>query len=163
MWIVRGGFPIKTMNVYLIEHEGGVTMFDAGISDMTDALRSAGARLGGIKRIVLGHADADHRGAAPGIDAPIYCHPAERVAAESSSAFRDYWDLSKLARHGRLLLGKLLPAWDGGAVRVAGTVAGRGSARGLPGDRASRPRARADRAVPRLRPACAGVGLLLHA
>ncbi len=122
VWIVRGGFPIKTMNVYLIEHEGGVTMFDAGISDMTDALRSAGARLGGIKRIVLGHADADHRGAAHGIDAPIYCHPAERVAAESDAAFRDYWDLSKLAPHGRLLLGKLLPAWDGGGVKVAGTV-----------------------------------------
>ncbi|HUO74654.1 MAG TPA: ester cyclase [Solirubrobacteraceae bacterium] len=122
VWIVRGGFPMRTMNVYLIEHEGAVTMFDAGISDMTGAVRAAGARLGGIKRIVLGHADADHRGAAPGIDAPVYCHPAERAAAESSSAFRDYWDLSKLGRHGRLLLGRLLPVWDGGEVTVAGTV-----------------------------------------
>jgi steroid delta-isomerase-like uncharacterized protein len=122
VWVVRGGFPLRTMNVYLIRDNGGVTIFDGGISDMTDAVRTAAARLGGVKRIVLGHADADHRGAAPGIDAPIYCHPAERAAAESSSAFRDYWDLSKLARHGRALLGRLLPVWDGGAVRVAGTV-----------------------------------------
>ena len=78
VWIVRGGFPVKTMNVYLIEDEGGLTMFDGGISDMTDAVRMAGARLGGIKRVVLGHVDCDHRGSAPAIDAPIYCHPAER-------------------------------------------------------------------------------------
>jgi glyoxylase-like metal-dependent hydrolase (beta-lactamase superfamily II) len=99
-------------------------MFDAGIRDMTDAVRVAGVRLGGIKRIVLGHADADHRGAAPGIDAPVYCHPAERAAAESDDAFRDYFDLSKLQPHGRALLGRLLPVWDGGRVEVAGTVQG---------------------------------------
>jgi steroid delta-isomerase-like uncharacterized protein len=122
VWVVRGGFPMRTMNVYLIEDDGGVTMFDAGISDMVDPIRAAGARLGGIRRIVLGHADADHRGAAPGIDAPVYCHPADREAAESDSAFRDYWDLTKLARHGRAVLGRLLPVWDGGAVTIAGTV-----------------------------------------
>ncbi len=122
VWIVRGGFPVKTMNVYFIEDDGGVTMFDAGIKDMTDAVRVAGVRLGGIKRIVLGHADADHRGAAPGIDAPVYCHPAERAAAESDAAFRDYFDLSKLQPHGRALLGRLLPVWDGGHVELAGTV-----------------------------------------
>ena len=72
------------MNVYLIEDDGGVTVFDAGICDMTAAVRAAGARLGGIKRVVLGHADADHRGAAPGLGAPVYCHPAERAAAESA-------------------------------------------------------------------------------
>jgi steroid delta-isomerase-like uncharacterized protein len=122
VWIVRGGFPLRTMNVYLIQEDDGVTMFDGGIADMTGALRIAIARLGGIKRIVLGHVDADHRGSAPGFDAPIYCHPAERAAAESDSSFRDYWDLTKLARHGRVLLGRLLPVWDGGAIRVAGTV-----------------------------------------
>jgi hydroxyacylglutathione hydrolase len=122
VWIVRGGFPAKTMNVYLIEDEGGVTMFDGGIKDMTDAVRVAGVRRGGIKRIVLGHADADHRGVAPGIGVPVYCHPAERAAAQSDSAFRDYFDLSKLAPHGRALLGRLLPVWDGGAVQVAGTI-----------------------------------------
>ncbi len=122
VWVVRGGFPIKTMNVYLLEHDGGVTVFDAGISEMTTAVAAAGARLGGVRRIVLGHADADHRGSAPGFDVPVLCHPAEREAAESNSTFRNYWDLSKLDVHGRWLLGRLLPFWDGGAVRVSGTL-----------------------------------------
>jgi glyoxylase-like metal-dependent hydrolase (beta-lactamase superfamily II)/ketosteroid isomerase-like protein len=122
VWIVRGGFPQRTMNVYLLEDDGGVTAFDAGISDMIAPLAGAGARLGGIKRVVLGHADADHRGAAPGLDAPVYCHQADREAAESSETFRPYWDLSKLGPHGRVLLGRLLPAWDGGGVEIAGTV-----------------------------------------
>ncbi len=122
VWIVRGGFPVRTMNVYLIADDGGVTMFDGGISDMAPAVVAAGARLGGIKRVVLGHADADHRGAVPGVDAPVYCHPLEREAAESDSPMRPYWHLEELAPHGRLLLGRLLPMWDGGAVKIAGTV-----------------------------------------
>jgi glyoxylase-like metal-dependent hydrolase (beta-lactamase superfamily II)/predicted ester cyclase len=122
VWIVRGGFPSKTMNVFLIEDDGGVTVFDAGISDMTTTVRSAAARLGGIKRVVLGHADADHRGAAPGLGAPVHCHPAERDAAQSSDPFRPYWNLEKLGRHGRALLPRLLPVWDGGAVQIAGAV-----------------------------------------
>lgn len=129
VWIVRGGFPMKTMNVYLIADGGpgpdgrvGVTMFDAGISAMAGALRAAGARLGGITRVVLGHADPDHRGAAPAIGAPVYCHPAEREAAESPFPSRPYWRFDQLAPHGRLLLPRMLPAWDGGAVQIEGTV-----------------------------------------
>lgn len=122
VWIVRGGFPMKMMNVYLIEDDGGVTVFDAGIEDMSRSLAAAGARLGGIKRVVLGHADADHRGAAPGLGVPTYCHPDERQAAEASSPFRDYWDLSKLGAHGRFLLSRLIPVWDGGAIAVTDTV-----------------------------------------
>jgi hydroxyacylglutathione hydrolase len=122
VWIVRGGFPARTMNVYLIEDEGGVTVFDAGIAGMGPALRAACARLGGVRRVVLGHADCDHRGAAPALGAPTYCHPAERAAATSPDGFRDYWDLGRLSLHGRLLLSRLLPAWDGGAVTIAGTV-----------------------------------------
>lgn len=122
VWLVRGGFPIKTMNVYLLEDEGGVTVFDGGISDMTTAVAVAGARLGGIKRLVLGHADADHRGVAPGLGVPVYCHPAEQLAAQSPGPYRDYFDFAKLDRHGRFLLRKLLPVWDGGAVTIAGTV-----------------------------------------
>ncbi len=122
VWVVRGGFPSKTMNVYLIEEDGGVVMFDAGISDMTAAVRAAGARLGGIRRVVLGHADADHRGTAPGVGAPVYCHPAEREAAESSDAWRYYWDFSKLKPYGRVVLKRAIPIWDGGAVKIAGTV-----------------------------------------
>ena len=122
VWLVRGGFPAKTMNVYLIEDEGGLTMFDAGISDMAGALGAVHARMGGLKRIVLGHADCDHRGSAPGIDAPVYCHSADRAAAESDAVFRDYWDFSKLAAFARPIYPKMLSAWDGGAVHIEGTL-----------------------------------------
>jgi steroid delta-isomerase-like uncharacterized protein len=121
VWLVRGGIP-KTMNVFLIEDDGGVTAFDAGISDMTAPLAAAAARLGGVRRVVLGHADADHRGAAPGLGAPVYCHPAERDAAESPEHYRPYWDRAKLDPHGRTVLWRLISTWDGGAVEVAGTV-----------------------------------------
>jgi hydroxyacylglutathione hydrolase len=124
VWILRGGFPIKEMNVYLIKDGAGVTVFDAGSSDMGPAIASAAARLGGIERVVLGHADADHRGAAPALRAPTYCHPAEQAAAESNVPGRPYWDFSKLGPHGRFLLKRLIPMWDGGAVRIAETVQG---------------------------------------
>ncbi len=122
VWIVRGGFPMRTMNVYLLRDEGGVTMFDAGISAMKSAVAVAGARLGGLRRVVLGHADADHRGAAAGLGAPVFCHPADRSAAEAPGPFRSYWDLSKLAPYARVAYPRLLAAWDGGALEVSGTV-----------------------------------------
>jgi glyoxylase-like metal-dependent hydrolase (beta-lactamase superfamily II)/predicted ester cyclase len=121
VWIVRGGRP-RTMNAYLIEYDGGVTLFDAGISAMQAALSAAGARLGGIQRVILGHADCDHRGAAARLGAPIYCHPLEEPAARSAAAFRDYWDFHKLSFRGRAVLPLLLRMWDGGALDVAGTV-----------------------------------------
>lgn len=122
VWVLRGGFPKKTMNVYLIADGDGLTMFDAGISAMADGVAAAAARLGEITRIVLGHADADHRGCAPALGVPVYCHPAERAAAESDAPFRPYWDFAKLTPQGRLLYPRLLPSWDGGAVKIAGTV-----------------------------------------
>ncbi len=121
VWVLRGG-RMRNMNVYLIADEGGITMFDAGISAMSAVLASACARLGGVKRVVLGHADADHRGAAGALGAPIYCHPAERAAAESPSSVRDYWDLHKLAPFARPIYPWLLRSWDGGAVTIEGTV-----------------------------------------
>ena len=121
VWLVRGGVP-KTMNVYLLEDDSGVTVFDAGISGMAAPIAAAAARMGGIKRVVLGHADADHRGAAPGLNAPVYCHPADREAAESPESYRPYWDRSKLDMRGRTVLWRLIAGWDGGPVQIAGTV-----------------------------------------
>jgi steroid delta-isomerase-like uncharacterized protein len=121
VWLVRGGIP-KIMNVYLIEDDGRVTVFDAGVSEMAAPISAAAARLGGIKRVVLGHADADHRGAAPGLQAPVYCHPADREAAESPESHRPYWDRSKLDMRGRTVLWRLIATWDGGPVEIAGTV-----------------------------------------
>jgi len=123
VWLVRGGVPLKIMNVYLIEDAGGVTLFDAGVAVMTDAVAAAGAHLGGIVRVVLGHADADHRGTAPSLGAPVYCHEDDRAAAESPSAFRDYWDMAKLRTPVHVVMPKLLRHWDGGAVPIAGTLA----------------------------------------
>jgi glyoxylase-like metal-dependent hydrolase (beta-lactamase superfamily II)/predicted ester cyclase len=123
VWLIRGGFPARLMNVFLLEDDGGVTVFDGGIREMTSLVLASGARLGGITRVVLGHVDADHRGTAPELGAPIYCHPAEREAAVSDSPYRTYWDPSKLGPHGRAILWKrLLPSWDGGSVELAGTV-----------------------------------------
>jgi hydroxyacylglutathione hydrolase len=121
VWLVQGGIP-KTMNVYLIEDGDGVMVFDCGVSDMAAPLAAAAARLGGIKRIVLGHADADHRGAAPALNAPAYCHQAELAAAESASPYRNYWDRAKLDPRGRTVLWRLLATWDGGPVRIVGTL-----------------------------------------
>jgi glyoxylase-like metal-dependent hydrolase (beta-lactamase superfamily II) len=122
VWLVRGGFPARTMNVYLLADEGGVTVFDAGIKAMAPAVAAAAAQHGGIRRVVLGHADADHRGAAPALHAPVYCHPAERAAAESDSPFRDYWHFELLRAYARPVYPRLLRAWDGGAVAIEGTA-----------------------------------------
>ena len=125
VWVVQG--QPGRCNVYLIENpgnEGGVTMFDAGIRVMTRAVARAGARLGGISRIVLGHAHTDHRGSAPGIGAPVWCHPDEVQDAEGRGGWR-YWpaDLAGLPQ-GPKQIQKALHryAWDGGPVHIEGTV-----------------------------------------
>ena len=125
MWVVQG--QPGRCNVYLIENpgdEGGVTMFDAGARTMTRAVASAGAKLGGITRVVLGHGHTDHRGVAPALGVPVLCHPEEVQDAEGSGGWR-YWpaDLAGLPQ-GSKQIQKLLHryAWDGGPVQIAGTV-----------------------------------------
>ena len=121
VWRVRGGIPRK-MNVYLIEDDGGgVTVFDAGVQNMTGAIAAAASALGGINRVVLGHAHVDHRGAAPGLGAPVFCHPDERHDAEGDGGMH-YFDLPKLRPYARPVFPYLLRFWDGGPVPVAGTV-----------------------------------------
>jgi hydroxyacylglutathione hydrolase len=122
VWLVRGGFPLKTMNVYLIEDAGGgVTLFDAGIKAMANAVASAGAARGGINRVVLGHSHGDHRGAAPALRVPTFCHPAERLDAEGDGGDH-YFDPSKLGIPARWALPRMLDWWDGGPVEIAGTL-----------------------------------------
>jgi hydroxyacylglutathione hydrolase len=120
VWLVRGGFPRKVMNVYLIEGDAGVTVFDTGISDMVEGIKAAASEVGGgIERVVLGHAHEDHRGAAPGLGAPVLCHTDDVRYAESElEPMTDYFD--KLDKRGvRFLMPKFLEAWDGGPVKVA--------------------------------------------
>src|SRR5215210_786124 len=122
VWVVRGGFPVKSMNVYLIEDVGGgVTMFDAGIKAMAPGLSAAAATLGGLNRIVLGHAHGDHRGAAPSLDVPTFCHPADRIDAEGDGGHH-YFDYSNVSVPARWTIPRLLPVWDGGPVAIAGTA-----------------------------------------
>src|SRR4051812_25311961 len=127
IWVMRGGFPHRTMNVYFIEEAGGgVTVFDAGISAMTRHVGEVGRIMGGINRILLGHAHYDHRGAAPGAGAPVWCHEDERQYAESEAA-HPYADFSKLPMFGklgplRLLYPLLFRIWDGGPVPIERTV-----------------------------------------
>jgi steroid delta-isomerase-like uncharacterized protein len=121
VWLVRGGFPMKTMNVYLIRDGDGVMLFDAGIRGMTRMLAAVGLSMGGITRVLLGHGHADHRGAAAGLGVPVLCHEAERADAEGDGGAH-YMDPSQLNPLGRLLLPRMIAGWDGGPVPIAGTV-----------------------------------------
>jgi len=121
VWRVRGGMP-RTMNVYLVEDDGGgVTVFDAGISGMGPAIASAAKALGGINRVVLGHSHVDHRGAAPSLRAPVFCHADDRAQAEGDGGL-GYVDFSKLRPYARPFYRRVMPIWDGGPVTIAGTV-----------------------------------------
>jgi glyoxylase-like metal-dependent hydrolase (beta-lactamase superfamily II)/predicted ester cyclase len=125
VWVVQG--QPGRCNVYLIENggeEGGVTLFDAGARTMTRAVASAGAKLGGIKRIVLGHGHTDNRGVAPALGVPVLCHPDEVQDAEGSGGFR-YWpaDLAGLppvVRQVQRLMHRYM--LDGGPVKIADIV-----------------------------------------
>jgi hydroxyacylglutathione hydrolase len=124
VWLLRGGLT-GLMNVYLIEDEGQVVVFDAGEKGMTKAIAAAGARLGGISKVVLGHGDTDHRGAAPALSkiAPMLCHP-DAVEQAQGSGGRDYWQMDELPRFIRLVHRfQHRFVWDGGPVTISGTVA----------------------------------------
>jgi hydroxyacylglutathione hydrolase len=122
VWVVRGGFPTKEMNVYLVRDGDGVMLFDAGIKAMTDAVAAAGASLGGITRVLLGHGHPDHRGVAPFLDVPVLCHADNRADAEGDGGYR-YFDFSKLRPFAKPVFPYLLRMWDGGPVAIADTVA----------------------------------------
>jgi glyoxylase-like metal-dependent hydrolase (beta-lactamase superfamily II)/ketosteroid isomerase-like protein len=122
VWVVQG--QPGRCNVYLLEDTGGVTLFDAGARTMTRAVSSAGAKLGGIRRIVLGHGHTDHRGTAPALGVPVLCHPEEVQDAEGSGGFR-YWPAGLAGLpFGHRQLHRLLHhyAWDGGPVKIDATV-----------------------------------------
>lgn len=124
VWVLRGGFPGRNMNVYLVRDGAGVLAFDAGIRPMADAIRDAADELGGLTRVVLGHGHTDHRGAAPALGVPVLCHVDEVADAEGSGGFR-YWpaDLAGVPLVPKLLHRFLHPnVWDGGPVKIAETL-----------------------------------------
>jgi glyoxylase-like metal-dependent hydrolase (beta-lactamase superfamily II) len=125
VWLLRGGLT-GTMNVYLIEDGDGVVVYDTGEKGMAAAIAAAAARMGGLRQVVLSHADTDHRGSAPALSAlaPVVCHP-DAVAEAQGAGGRTYWDMSKLPLAIRMLHGVLHRwVWDGGPVQISGTVRG---------------------------------------
>ena len=122
VWLLRGDAR-KSMNIYFLEDGDGVVQFDAGTKAMVKAAKAAGTQLGGVKRVVLGHAHADHRGTAPSMGAPVFCHADDVAEAESVAAIAPYMEVSELPVPARWLFPLLLRRWDGGAVQIAGTVA----------------------------------------
>lgn len=122
VWLLRGGFPLRTFNVYFVRDGDGVLMYDAGSRQMTPAIRSAAASLGGLTRVVLGHAHADHRGSAALLDVPVLCHPDEVADAEGDGGFHSF-DLAKYPAYARPVMAHGLKSWDGGPVRISDTIA----------------------------------------
>jgi hydroxyacylglutathione hydrolase len=121
---LRGDFK-DAMNIYLVRGpQGELIQFDAGTRFMTRANRRVVADLGGLDRVVLSHAHADHRGTAPRVGAPVFCHEREVVDAQSDASITPYMDLTQLeVRPVRTLYQVMLRLWDGGPVEVAGTLA----------------------------------------
>jgi glyoxylase-like metal-dependent hydrolase (beta-lactamase superfamily II) len=126
VWLARGGFPGQNMNVYLVRDthpasgQPGVLAFDTGVKQMAPAIAKAAAALGGLTRVVLGHAHGDHRGSAKLLGVPVLCHADERADAEGNAG-TDYYQLQTIPAHGRLATALLLRYWDAGPVKIAAT------------------------------------------
>lgn len=122
VWLLRGDIR-GAMSVYYLEDGDGAVQFDAGTKAMTKKARAAAEQLGGLKRIVLGHAHADHRGTAPAMGVPVHCHADDVADAENDAAVAPYMEIPTLPAPARWLYPILLRRWDGGAVKIDGTVA----------------------------------------
>lgn len=114
----------KSMNIYFVRGpDGQIVQYDAGTSSMLRNNRRVARELGGVDRIILSHAHADHRGTAPKLGPPVFVHPDEVADAESDVSIQSYMDLSDLPLvPARMLYPLMLRHWDGGAVEIAGTV-----------------------------------------
>ena len=113
VWVVRGGFPRKTMNVYFVRDGDGVLLFDAGIEAMTGAVAAAGARSAGSRASCSATATPTTAARRRGSARRCYCHPDDRADAEGDGGMH-YFDLSKLGRTRGRSSRYLLSMWDGG-------------------------------------------------
>ena len=112
------------MNVYLVAEEdgSGVFAFDAGTSAMAKGIQEAAEQLGGLTRVVLGHAHVDHRGSAPKLGVPVLCHPDEVEEAEGDGGV-SYQPLGHIpVTYSRWLYRAVFRIWDGGPVNIADTL-----------------------------------------
>ena len=121
VWRVAGDLK-SAMNVYFIEDGNGVTQFDAGTKAMSKHTERIAAEMGGLNRIVLGHAHADHRGTAANTKAPVLCHTDELDDALGDGGLH-YMDLKDIPWWvTRMLYPRLLKHWDGGPVKIQDTL-----------------------------------------
>ncbi len=121
VWRVKAGFPLS-VNAFLLEEPGGgVTAFDAGPKSMGAKIRAAAAPFGGVRRIVLGNAHADHRGGAKAIGGEVHCHTDERGDVEGDGGLH-YFDYAALGFPSSLLTPRLMDAMDDGPIAVSGKL-----------------------------------------
>jgi glyoxylase-like metal-dependent hydrolase (beta-lactamase superfamily II) len=70
------------VHFFVLEHDGEITLIDAGLSGYRDSLEPAladmGRSLDDVKAIVLTHADPDHVGFAGELHACAPTHPRQR-------------------------------------------------------------------------------------
>ena len=118
---VTVGGPARSQ-VYLLDDDpAGPIAFDAAIKGTGAAvLRAAGEPL---SRVILSHAHADHRGGANELQAPVFCHPDDVADAEGDAgASYTRWELVRNEQVRAALPMLVTTQWDGGPVRIAGTV-----------------------------------------
>jgi hydroxyacylglutathione hydrolase len=112
----------RLTNVYLLADEGRVTLFESGSVTMADEIAKATGERGGIRRIVLSHAHADHRGGASKLNAPVVCHPDERADVEGDAG-EHYYDWSRVRNPLVRAIGPgTARRMDGGPLKVDATV-----------------------------------------
>jgi hydroxyacylglutathione hydrolase len=117
------GRPQRLTNIYLLADDGGVAVFETGAQTAARHIERAAGERGGIKRIVLSHAHADHRGGAAHLDAPVFCHPDERPGAEGDGWEATGFDYSKVRNPIVRALGpRVVSRMDGGPLEVAGEL-----------------------------------------
>ena len=121
---LRGGVP-RTMNVYLLEDEGGgVTLFDAGIApdDRRDRHRRRAARRDQPRRARPRRRRPPRRGARASACRCSATRPTARPPRSDEPA-RDYFDFEPPAiPPARWVYPRLLQFWDGGPIEIAGTA-----------------------------------------
>ena len=112
----------RLTNIYLLQDGEGLTLFESGSAGMARAIQAAASERGGIKRIVLSHAHADHRGGASRLGAPVLCHPDERSDVEGDGGL-NYFDFSKVGNPVvRALAPGTIKRMDGGPLKVEDTI-----------------------------------------
>ena len=112
----------RLTNIYLLRDGERVTVYESGSVQAAPAIRRAAEERGGIERIVVSHAHADHRGGASKLDAPVLCHPDERADVEGDGG-EHYFDYSKVGNPVvRAMAPGTLRRMDGGPLEVADTL-----------------------------------------